>query len=224
VLHTALRNITTLFALATLAEAQQSLSFPTPDGGLIYADVYGKGERAVVLAHGGRFLKESWAPQAKAMAAAGFRVMAINFRGESQSHGSGGRSAEEDRRYDVLGAVQYLRKSGATSVSVVGASMGGDYAAEAAEAEPAAIDRIVLFASGAYTALTKMKGPKLFILARDDANGEGPRLPKIRAQYEKAADPKEWMVVDGSAHAQFLFQTDQGERVMREILRFLSAP
>jgi hypothetical protein len=30
--------------------------------------------------------------------------------------------------------------------------------------------------------------------------------------------------VDGSAHAQFLFQTDQGARVMHEILRFLSAP
>src|SRR5438094_313711 len=61
-------------------------------------------------------------------------------------------------------------------------------------------------------------------VARDDANDAGPRLPKIRAHYEKAPDPKELIVVDGSAHAQFLFQTDQGERVMREILRFLSAP
>jgi pimeloyl-ACP methyl ester carboxylesterase len=224
VLQTAVRNVTILFAFVMLVDAQEKISFSTQDGGLIYADLYGKGERAVVLAHGGRFLKESWAPQAKAIAAAGFRVMAIDFRGEGQSHGNGGRSAEEDRRYDVLGAVRYLRKSGATSVSVVGASMGGDYAAEAAEAEPAAMDRLVLLASGAYTALTKMKGPKLFILARDDANDEGLRLPRIRAQYEKAAYPKEWIVVDGSAHAQFLFQTDQGERVMREILRFLSAP
>jgi hypothetical protein len=31
-------------------------------------------------------------------------------------------------------------------------------------------------------------------------------------------------VLPGSAHAQFLFQTDQSARVMREILRFLSAP
>ena len=44
--------------------------------------------------------------------------------------------------------------------------MGGDYAAEAAETEPAAIDRLVLLAFGAYTPLTKMKGPKLFTLAR----------------------------------------------------------
>ena len=32
------------------------ISFLTQDGGTIYADLYGKGERGVVLAHGGRFI------------------------------------------------------------------------------------------------------------------------------------------------------------------------
>jgi pimeloyl-ACP methyl ester carboxylesterase len=189
---------------------------------VIYADQYGKGDRAVVLAHGGRFQKDGWAPQARTLAATGFRVLAIDFRGEGKSHGGAQRDPEGGRHFDVLGAVHHLRKTGAKSVSVVGASMGGDYAAEAADIEPAAMDRLVLLASGAYTAVTKMKGPKLFILARDDANDDGPRLPKIRAQYLKALDPKELIIVDGSAHAQFLFETDQGERVMHEILRFLS--
>jgi pimeloyl-ACP methyl ester carboxylesterase len=210
--------------LVAVAAAQQRVSFPTQDGGLIYGDVYGKGDRGVVLAHGGRFNRESWQKQATALAAAGFRALAIDFRGEGQSRGGNNGTQSEDGRYlDVLAAVRYLRQTGAKTVSVVGASMGGDYAAEAAQAEPAAIDRLVLLASGAYTTLTKMKGPKLFILARDDANDDGPRLPKIRAQYEKALGPKKLIVLDGSAHAQFLFQTDQAERVMREILRFLSA-
>lgn len=91
-------------------------------------------------------------------------------------------------------------------------------------AAPGEIDRLVLLASCAYGQPEKWKGRKLLIVARDDANDAGPRLPKIRAQYEKAPDPKELIIVEGSAHAQFLFQTDQGERVMREILRFLSAP
>jgi hypothetical protein len=69
-----------------------------------------------------------------------------------------------------------------------------------------------------------MKGRKLFIVARDDANDDGPRLPNIRADYEKATGPKELIILDGSAHAQFLFDTDQGEHLMREILRFLSEP
>jgi hypothetical protein len=51
-----------------------------------------------------------------------------------------------------------------------------------------------------------------------------PRLPQIREQYEKASGPKELVLLDGSAHAQFIFQTDQGERLMHEILRFLSEP
>jgi hypothetical protein len=63
----------------------------------------------------------------------------------------------------------------------------------------------------------------LFIVARDDASGDGPRLPGIRAQYKKAPRPKKLIILKGSAHAQFLFQTDQADRVMREIIRFLSA-
>jgi hypothetical protein len=31
------------------------------------------------------------------------------------------------------------------------------------------------------------------------------------------------VVLEGSAHAQYLFATDQGERVMEEILRWLEA-
>lgn len=50
------------------------------------------------------------------------------------------------------------------------------------------------------------------------------RLAKIRKQYEKAPGPKEMVILDGSAHAQAIFETDQGTRLMREILRFLSAP
>jgi dienelactone hydrolase len=69
----------------------------------------------------------------------------------------------------------------------------------------------------------KLKSSSLFIVARDDSSEDGPRLPGIRKQYEKAPEPKELIILDGSAHAQFLFQTDQAEHVMREILRFLSA-
>jgi pimeloyl-ACP methyl ester carboxylesterase len=213
-------------ALAGLATAQVHVSFPTQDGGIVYADVYGRGARCVVLAHGGRFNKGSWAPQARALAEAGFRAMAIDLRVYGPWRDGAQLKLDDDGlRFDVLAAVRYLRKKGARTVSVVGASMGGDAAADAlAEAEPGEIDRLVLLASGEYGQPEKWKGRKLFIVARDDDNGAGPRLPKIRAQYDKAPDPKELIVLDGSAHAQFIFGTAQGERLMREILRFLSAP
>jgi hypothetical protein len=68
-----------------------------------------------------------------------------------------------------------------------------------------------------------MKGRKLVIATREDLGpGDIPRLPKIRELYARTPGPKELIVLEGSAHAQFMFATDQGERVMREILRFLS--
>ena len=208
-------------------QAQQRISFPTQDGGLVYADVYGKSDRAVVLAHGGRFNKESWKDQAQALAKAGFRVLALDFRGYGQSRGPGQADPlSAPLHLDVLAAVRYLRKTGVKTVSVVGGSMGGGAAADAAIEAPGEIDRLVLLAAAAMTGPPeKMKGRKLFILARDDIGpGDKPRLPKIRDHYERAPEPKEWIVLEGSAHAQYLFQTDQGDRLLREILRFLSAP
>jgi len=123
-------------------QAQQSVSFPTQDGGLVYADMYGKGDHGVVLAHGGRFNKESWETQARALAAAGFRTLAIDFRGYGQSGGPGqSNPLSAPLHFDVLAAVRYLRTTGAKTVSVVGGSMGGGAAADASiEAEPGEIE------------------------------------------------------------------------------------
>jgi len=52
------------------SDPPEQVSFSTKDGGLIYAHLYGKGDQGVVLAHGGRFNKESWEKQARALAKA----------------------------------------------------------------------------------------------------------------------------------------------------------
>jgi pimeloyl-ACP methyl ester carboxylesterase len=211
--------------LSMAAAAQKTVSFPTEDGGEVYADVYGGGDRGIVLAHGGPFNKESWEKQARTLAAGGFRVLALDFRGYGKSRGPGQSTPmSAPLQLDVLAAVRYLRETGAKSVSIVGGSMGGGAAGDASIASrPGEIDRVVFLGSAPNGPADKLKSSTLFIVARDDANSDGPRLPGIRAQYEKAPEPKELIILDGSAHAQFLFQTDQGERVMREIVRFLSA-
>lgn len=214
--------------LTTLPASKRHVSFPTQDGGVVSADLYGQGKRAVVLVHGGQFHKESWEKQAVVLANAGFRVLTIDLRGYGQSRGPGDSNPmDAPLHLDVLAAVRYLHNSGAKSVSVVGASMGGSAAADASiSANPGEIDRVVLLAAyGWYGSPEKLTGRKLFIVARDDTEGEGTlRLPKIREYYQKVPEPKELIVLDGSAHAQFLFDTAQGPRVMNEILRFLSAP
>jgi pimeloyl-ACP methyl ester carboxylesterase len=223
---TAARAVLLALVLTKVLSSQQAVSFVARDGGRICADLYGKGDRAVVLAHGGRFNKESWRDQARTLVSHGFRVLAIDFRGFGCSTGPG--QADFDNapfENDVLAAVHYLKTHGAKTVSVVGGSFGGGAAGDASiKSEPGEIDRIVLLGAAPNLSAEKLKSRVLFIVARDDANDAGPRLPGIRAQCEKAPQPKELIVLDGSAHAQFLFQTDQGDRVMREILRFFTMP
>jgi pimeloyl-ACP methyl ester carboxylesterase len=211
--------------LSRAASAQTTVSFPTEDGGVVFADVYGSGERAVLLAHGGRFNKESWAKQAPVLVQAGFQVMAIDFRGRGKSHGPGGMEASDEQlEMDVMAAVRYLHGHGAKSVSIVGGSMGGGAAGDASiVSRPGEIDRLVMLGAAPNLPAVKLKSPALFIVAHDDASADGPRLPRIREQYEKAPQPKKLVVLEGSAHAQYLFETDQGERVMEEILRWLKA-
>jgi pimeloyl-ACP methyl ester carboxylesterase len=222
-----MRSILLIIATALLvsaAPAQRTVSFPTSDGGEVFADLYGHGEKGLVLAHGGRFNKESWRPQAEQFAAAGFFVLAFDFRGYGKSHGPGQADMyTAPMELDVLAAVRYLHENGAKSVSVVGGSFGGGAAGDASiKSAPGEIDRLVFLGSAPNGPADKLKSPALFIVAREAANDDGPRLPGIRAQFEKAPQPKKLVILDGSAHAQYLFQTSQGERVMREILEFLS--
>src|SRR4051812_10480444 len=139
----------TAVALAGLAAAQEHVSIPTSDGGLIQADVYGQGERGLVLAHGGRFNKESWSKQVPAFVGAGFRVLAFDFRGFAQSRGPGQADMfTAPLHLDVLAAVSYLKKTGAKTVSAIGGSFGGGAASVASINSPDAIERLVLLGSG----------------------------------------------------------------------------
>lgn len=218
-----------LLALALVgAPEPEHVSFPTDDGGVVHADVYGQGDRAVVLAHGARFDKESWQKPARSLAAAGFRVLALDFRGYGKSTGPGQADPmSAPLGHDVAAAARWLRENGAKSVYAVGASMGGGAVAAAAAASPGAIERMVFLASwperGARA--EALKGRKLFITARDDRDGTGAlRLPRIRDAFDRAPEPKRLVLLDGSAHAQFLFETDQADRLMREIEKFLLEP
>ena len=221
----ALTVIFVAFILAQAAAAQKTVSIPTEDGGVIYADVYEGGGRAVVLAHGGRFNKESWGKQARTLASRGFRVLALDFRGYGRSRGPGQADPlGAPLHLDVLAAVRYLQSTGAQTVSVIGASMGAGAAGDASIAsQPGEIDRLVFLGGAPNGPAEKLKSPALFIVARNDTSGDGPRLPGIQQQYDKAPQPKSLIILEGSAHAQYLFQTELAGRVMREILHFLSA-
>jgi len=222
-----------LLLLAGHGFAQQTVSIPIPKTQQrIQADLYegaenNGGRRGIVLAHGGRFDRASWRKQAQTLANHGFVVLAISFRGDGKNpDGSPGAfGSTPDNATDVLAAVAYLHDRGMKQVSAIGGSMGGDAVGEAdARSVPGEIDRIVLLGSSGGDFPEKLTGRKLFLVAREDRSGAGPRLPEITRHYEKASRPKKLIILDGSAHAQFLFDTQQGPRVMEETLQFVSAP
>lgn len=209
----------------TAPETPTLVNFATEDGGTIYGNLYGQGKHGVVLVHGGRFNKESWTKQAPELVQAGFRVLAIDLRGYGKSTGPGQKDIfSAPLHLDVLAAVRYLREKGAKTVSVMGGSLGGGAAGDAvAHAKPGEIARIVTLAGfWSHQRGDKINVPLLVIVTRDDANSDGPRLPGIQREFDKVPAKKELLILEGSAHAQFMLDTDHSATIMKKVIEFLS--
>jgi len=120
--------------------ASIELGGPTPTDRLAAGEV-GSGSVAVVLLHQtGRAAMCGWAPYAGWLATQGVRVLALDFCGYGQSTCQSA-SFAADPVAQVKVAVEKLRASGATRITVVGASMGGTIAVAAAA--PVGADAVV---------------------------------------------------------------------------------
>jgi dipeptidyl aminopeptidase/acylaminoacyl peptidase len=193
----------------------QEVSFATADGGTVVADLYAaRGPDAVLLAHGAAFDKASWTPLATWLADRGHRVLAIDFRGY------GGSTAGKDPRAlfeDVLAGVRYLHRHGAARVAVLGASMGGGAVAEAAtRAGSGEIDRMILLSPMPISHPERLRGRLLFVASQKE-----PMVARMTEQYRRAGEPKRLLLLPGAAHGQYVFATDQAERLRTAIAEFL---
>jgi len=193
----------------------REVTFKATDGGMVFANLYGAGDHAVVLAHGAVFDKESWSVQAERLASNGLQVLAIDFRGYGKSKGGNGGGLWSD----VLGAVRYLKLAGAKQVSVVGGSMGGGASAEAAvRSDPGEIDRLILLAHAPIQNPRDLKGRKLFIVSEGDG-----LVSSVKSQHKAAPEPKKLVILPGNAHAQHIFKTSQSEILMKAIIDWLTS-
>ena len=204
-----------LVALAAAAKPPEVVSFATADGGRVFADRYGDGSGSgVVLAHGAIFDKGSWRELAERLAERGHRVLAIDFRGYGQSVAP----AKDDRFEDVLAAVRYLHDAGVARVDVVGASIGGGAAAEAA-ARPGPVRSrgSSCLAPPAIAHPDRLRVPTLLVSSRDE-----PAAARLREDFAKVPEPKRVLVLPGSAHAQHVFGTEQGAALTAAVVDFLA--
>jgi pimeloyl-ACP methyl ester carboxylesterase len=209
------------------AADSEAVAFRAADARLLYGDLYGTGDRGVViLAHGGYSTRASWKPAADALAAAQFRVLVFESRGAADfAAGKETPCLSDDvcQSKDVVAAIRHLQRLGVKTISLIGGSLGGAAVALAAiDAGPRTVESLVLMAPAAVAAPEKIPGRKLFVTARSDANSAGLRLPGIQAQYARARPQKELMLIDGSAHGQNILATPQGAAVLQHIGRFLA--
>jgi esterase/lipase len=98
----------------------------TKDGQRLYAAEGGRGTRGIVLA------PESppgdvcgWLPYMATLERSGFRVLAFDFRGTGDSPTPATPGAQNAYGRDFAAAIAHLRREGATTVVVIGASLGG---------------------------------------------------------------------------------------------------
>lgn len=179
--------------------AGEEVTFETAAGSTVDATMYGSGSCGIVLVPQAGSDRSSWEAQATTLAGEEFLVLAVD-RGENPSDTVAAAATFLGDEHDV------------GNVSLVGASVGGEAAVEAAAAaESGAVDGVVtLSASGGAEAVSGFDGRLLVIVARSD---EERFVEASNALYDSASDPKRLEIVDGDAHGQDLLSAEQGGRV-----------
>ncbi len=166
------------------------------------AIVWGTGDRGAVLAHGAAYDAASWEDQGRTLAENGVVALAV----------------EETSASNVRSAINYLKEeSGVESVALIGASAGSRGVLEAAEASSEEVSQIILL-SGMGDVSGLGEQPKLFVASE----GEGGLAEEVSRMAEEAPGAEnEALLLPGDAHAQAIFQTEEGERLTQTIVERL---
>jgi dienelactone hydrolase len=200
------------------------VAFSSRDGVRLEGRLFGDGTSAVVLSHMRPADQTSWFAFADRLADDGYLVLTYNFRGYCPGGDGGCSGGDADIGaiwQDVLGAIDEVRSRGATSVSLVGASMGGtaslvaaaqdgvDVAAAITLSAPVSIEGLVADAS----VLTRITAAKLYIAGVGDAAAAA----DAQTLYDQSPPPKRVEIVPSDEHGTDLLSGGQGEVVARLI-------
>ncbi len=188
----------------TRAERRRVLRFTASDRVRLIGVVFGRGPRAVILAHQGNSDLCIWVPYARDLAARGYRVLAFDHRGDGSSGRSGSRARKDRVDYDVLGAIRALRSRGATSIVLGGGSLGAAAVLSgAARANPPVNGVFSLSSPSQYERINVLGAvgallvPTLFVATEEDE----PFITDARALYNACAAPeKQLRIFPGLEH------------------------
>jgi dienelactone hydrolase len=212
----------------------EPVSFEAADDVRLSGMVFGEGAVGVVLAHMGRGgdTQADFYPLAHELAEQGYLALTYNRRGVCGDSGKECSQGPDDYASswkDVVGAAEFVHSRGATSVVLIGASIGAMaslYAAVSHRLEPAALIEIggVNHASGydfTRDQLQELPGAKLFVSAADDGYGGA---SAAREWYGWANEPKQLEILPGAQHGTDMLRGGEptAKPLVEFVLRFLT--
>ena len=204
--------------------SSQAVSFPSRDGVELEGRLFGRGTTAVVLSHMLPADQRSWFDLAGRLADQGYLVLTYDFRGYCPGGDGGCSAGERDISsiwQDVLGAVDLVRSRGATSVVLVGASMGGTASLVAAGQQGQDIEAVIALSAPASieglvadpSLLQRISAAKLFVAGVGDASA----ADAAEELYAMSPPPKRVEIVPADDHGSDLLTGPQAEVVKRLI-------
>jgi pimeloyl-ACP methyl ester carboxylesterase len=207
----------------------RAVSFETPDGVTLEGRLFGDGSTGVVLSHMRPADQRSWFAFADRLADQGYLVLTYDFRGYCPGGEGGCSQGEQDIAaiwQDVLGAEDFVRSQGATTVALVGASMGGTASLVAAGQEGQDVEAVITLSApesieglvADAAVLQREQANKLFIAGTGDAEAEA------SAQHLEAIapPPKRVAIIPVDDHGTDLLTGARGEEVQRLIETYLA--
>jgi pimeloyl-ACP methyl ester carboxylesterase len=212
--------LASLFVITSVAKvsAQENfelIKYKTQDGGEIQAAHFKTEEsnKVVIFAHGAIFNKESWYFLAKKFQQNGVSSLSIDFRGYGESKGG----ETNQKYYDILGAIEYLKGKGFKEIDLIGGSMGGAATLMALSntADPI-ISKVLLLSPAGGPAIEAASINKYFIVSKEEG-----LYDRVKSIYTESADPKVLKEYEGSAHAQHMFKEKYADDLTQLILDFI---
>ncbi|HKN80774.1 MAG TPA: alpha/beta fold hydrolase [Actinomycetota bacterium] len=207
-----------------------AVTFESRDGVTLEGRLFGDGSTGVVLSHMRPADQRSWFAFANRLADQGYLVLTYDFRGYCPG-GEGGCSQGEPQIsaiwQDVLGAMDFIRSQGASTVALIGASMGGTASLVAAGQEGTDVAVVVTLSApesieglnADAALLQRVDANKLFIAGLGDASAAA----SAQDLSEIAPPPKRVEIPPADDHGTDLLTGSQGEAIQRLIETYLAA-
>jgi pimeloyl-ACP methyl ester carboxylesterase len=178
----------------------RQVTFPGGDGAFLAGYLLGVGDTTLVLSPQASATGCSWLAWAKDKAAAGYRVLALDFNGEGRSR----RAATGHGSDDVTAAVAFARTAAGGRVVVVGASRGATASLiAAARVDPPVTAVISLSGPSEYAGesaletVPRLRVPVLYLAAADDSTFAA----AAKAMYDATpGESRKLVVVPGQLH------------------------